>query len=219
VRAPQVGEAAALHDAKQRLPLRARDRERAPRPSRGSLHGLLDVDPRRVTRRAHVELHLNVGAYQALQAHGVFWRQYVARTVQVRFEREPLLRGFHERGPGSPSGERVGLKAARVGQHGVRPASETVQAAELRDRLGARSQHQVVGVAEHHTRSGGRDVVGSERLDTSLCADGHEGGRIHGPVRRLEHGASSLAVAGDDAEGEPRGARGQASLQSSIASP
>ncbi len=45
------------------------------------------------------------------------------------------------------AGERHDLEAAAVGEDRLFPADEIVQAAEARDALGARTQHQVIGVA------------------------------------------------------------------------
>ena len=56
-----------------------------------------DDGARRVARRAHVELHLDVGAEQALHAHGLLGRQRVRRAVEVGLEREALLGRRDER--------------------------------------------------------------------------------------------------------------------------
>ena len=57
-------------------------------------------------------------------------------------------------------GEREDLVAARVGEHRARPAHERVDAADAPEQLGARAQHQVVGVAEHDLGADRAQIVG-----------------------------------------------------------
>ena len=137
VRAPQVGEARALDDAEEGLPERAWRGERAAGPARRAGDGRLDDVARGLAGGADVELHLDVGADEALDAHRLLGREDVSRPVEVRLEREALLGRSDQRG--AARRERVGLEAARVGEHRVRPAREGVQPAEGRDRLGARA--------------------------------------------------------------------------------
>jgi hypothetical protein len=44
--------------------------------------------------QALVELHLDVGAKQALDLHGPLWREFIASPVNMRLENGPLLRDF-----------------------------------------------------------------------------------------------------------------------------
>ena len=67
--------------------------ERALRPARRLRDRGLDDGARRLARRAHVELHLDVGADQPLDAHGLLGREVMLRSVEVRPEREALLGG------------------------------------------------------------------------------------------------------------------------------
>src|SRR5207248_11790964 len=91
VRAPQIRKACTLHDSEERLLLRARRVERARRPPRRHADGVLDGLARRLARRTHVELHLDVGAEKALDAHGLFGREVMLRSVEMRTERDALL--------------------------------------------------------------------------------------------------------------------------------
>ena len=65
----------------------------------------------------------------------------------------------------------------------MRPVHERVQAAKRRDALGARPQHQVIGVAEQDVGAGRAHGRGVHALDGRLRADRHEGGRAHRAVR------------------------------------
>ena len=56
------------------------------------------------------------------------------------------------------------------------------------DPLVARPQVQVVGVGEDDRRAGGRDLVGVERLDRRVGADGHELRRLDDAVRAASAG-------------------------------
>ena len=71
------------------------------------------------------------------------------RAVDMRAEGDALLVELAQ------LRQRHDLEAAGIGQDRMRPADELVQAAEPRHALGARPQHQVIGVAE--------DDVGAER--------------------------------------------------------
>ena len=64
------------------------------------------------------------------------------------------------------AGERHHLEAAGVGEDRMRPADESVQAAERRDPLRARPQHQVIGVAEHDVGAGAPSRRASARLSS-----------------------------------------------------
>ena len=55
--------------------------------------------------------------------------------------------------PGDRVSQREHLEPAGVGQDRAAPAHEAVEAAELGDRLVARAEVQVVGVAEHDLRA------------------------------------------------------------------
>jgi hypothetical protein len=99
-----------------------------------------------------VERHRHVGAEQLLDLHGLRRAEPDLAAVEVRPERDAVVVDL------PPLRQGQDLIAARVGQHGACPCSEAVQAAERGDPLGARAQHQVVGVAEDHARAARGDL-------------------------------------------------------------
>ena len=99
-------------------------------------------------------------------------------------------------------GQRHHLEAAGVGEDRTRPVHERVQAAEGRDPLGARPQHQVIGVGKHDLGAQAPQLVWQHALDGRLRADRHEGRRLHLAVRRRNLAAAGRAIGRDQAEGE-----------------
>ena len=90
--------------------------------------------------------------------------------------------------------QRHHLEAAGIGQDRQRPVHERVQAAERGDALGARPQHQMVGVAEHDLGAGCRTASGIRPFTVALRADRHEGRRLHAAMRRDDLAAARGAV-------------------------
>ena len=82
--------------------------------------------------------------------------------------------------------EREHLESAGVREDGPIPSHEPVEPAHGGDGLGARPQHEVVGVAEYHRGAVLAEVARLERLHGGLRAHGHEYRRLHGPVRRVQ---------------------------------
>ena len=109
--------------------------------------------------------------------------------------------------------EREDLEAARVGEHGARPADHLVQAAVRGDDLEAGAQPQVIGVAEDDARADGLELARGHRLDGAVGADRHEDGRRDLAVRERERAGAGVAVGG-----RRRGTVGRRHV-SSIASP
>ena len=128
----------------------------------------------------------------------------MAAAVQVRSEHDAVL----VQRP--PRGERHHLIAARVGQDRPRPGHEPVQPAKTRDPLGARTQHQVIGVGKDHLGARGAQHAGRGRLDRGLGADRHERGRLDGAVRGMQPAAPRRAVGREQLEAERGRAHGQA---------
>ena len=226
VGAAQIGERASLDDPEERLERGARGREGALRPARRLLHGSLE-DPSilrrslRASGNAHVELHLDVRADEPLDANRFLGRQVHLGPVEVRAEREAVLRRRDERLAALASGgERECLEASRVGQHRVGPARELVEPSLAGDRLGAGAQPQVVGVAEHNAGARGRDLVGREGLHAPLRTDGHERRQQDLRVRRREDAGARMSVGRLHAKREAGGPRGRhVAGDTSIASP
>ena len=90
--------------------------------------------------------------------------------------------------------QRHHLEAAGIGQHRAAPAGEALQAAERGDALGARPQHQMIGVAEHDIGAGVAHLAPMHALHRAGGADRHEGRRSHHAMRRRQPAGAGLAV-------------------------
>ncbi len=78
------------------------------------------------------------------------------------------------------------LVAAAVGEDRPRPAAEAMQPAASRDQLVARTEIQVIRIAENHAGAGLFEVARSDGLHHPLGADRHER-----RASRCRHGGSS----------------------------
>ncbi len=125
-------------------------------------------------RRADVEAHRDVRAELRLHLGDHLRREPRLRAVVDRPEGDALLVDAGDR-----VAQREDLEAAGVGQDRPVPAHERVQAAELRDQVGAGAEMQVVRVAEQDLRPGRAHLVGVQALDGRLRADRHERRRRH----------------------------------------
>jgi hypothetical protein len=129
-------------------------------------------------------------------------------TVDVRLKRHALV---VDAGPRCQAED---LETATVGQNGALPGHEPVQTTQLRHRLGAGAQGQVVGIAEQDLHAQCGELVGPQPLDCGLRTDGHEHGCIDHTVRCGEptHSRAGRGVRCGDVEIE-----GQSSLASAAA--
>src|SRR5258705_7262436 len=206
----QVLENPTLHDAELRLPgvggpdvtrlavanlLEPRATPRG--PAHRAFHRSRRFVLRRGEREALVEDHRDVGAQARLDVRRAFRRQQVWRAVEVRPELRALFRNL------APLRETEHLVAAAVGQHGMRPADEAVQAPAPGDQLVAGTQIQVIGVAEDHLRACLLEVTVAHGLDASLRAHGHERGGLDDPVGRAKFAEASGTVTAAEREAEP----------------
>jgi len=123
-------------------------------PTQRQPHGALDVDTGGRQLDAFVELHGDVGAEQELDLDRAFRAELDHGAVEMRAEGYRLLVDLAQ------FRERHDLETAGIGKDRVRPVHEPVQPAERRDPLGARPQHQVIGVAEHDVGAGGAHGLG-----------------------------------------------------------
>ena len=171
-------------------------RARTLAPAQREAHSALDVLERAGQADAFVELHLNVGAEQALDLHRALGRQLVARPVDMRLEYDAALVELAQ------LGEAHHLKPAGIGEDRVRPAHEFVQAAEPGDPFRAGRQHQMIGVAEHDVRAERAHLARIHRLDRRGGSARHEGGRADRSARRRNRAEPGGAVARADMEGE-----------------
>ena len=92
------------------------------------------------------------------------------------------------------------LEAAAVGEDGAVPAHECVQAAGALDEVDARSQREVVRVAEQDVGAACAHLVRVERLDRGVGAHRHEGGRPHLAVGGAQAAGARRSVPGIDGE-------------------
>ena len=155
-------------------------------PERGAVDGGGDHVAGAGERRAHVEHHLDVAAQLHLDVDGALGGEVVTAAVVGGRERGALVVDLGL--------QREHLVAARVGEHVARPGGEAVQATELLDHLGARPQHQVVGVAQHHLGAQPVEVGRRQRPHRPPCPHRHEARRGERPSRRRHGPGAGLAV-------------------------
>ena len=93
------------------------------------------------------------------------------------------------------------LKTATVCQHGAIPTGKAVQSAEIANGLVARSQAQVVGVAQNNLSSKCFQILGVRGLNRALCTHGHENGGRYLAVRQVQ-GAQACAAGVSFVQGE-----------------
>ena len=94
--------------------------------------------------------------------------------------------------------EREHLKSARVGEDRTIPPHEAMQSAEIANQLVARTQMQMIRVAENHLRAELAQIDGIERLHRRQRADRHERRRVDDAVRRRETTGAPAAGFGVD---------------------
>jgi hypothetical protein len=134
------------------------------------------------------ERHGDRGIQQMLDFGGAFRGQPISRAVDMGLERHAV--GIEL----AQAGQRHDLKPARIGQDRARPIHEPVQPSERRDPLGARPEHQVIGIAEHHGGTGGAHRVRRHRLHRAGGANRHEHRRRHIAVRGAQRAGAGGAI-------------------------
>ena len=80
----------------------------------------------------------------------------------------------------------INLKAARVGEHGARPADEAMQAAHAPNRLVSGPQIKMIGIAENDLRAKRFERVLRHGLHAAGGAHRHEHRRLHGLMRQMQ---------------------------------
>ena len=100
------------------------------------------------------------------------------------------------------SGEAHHLKAPGVGEDGVRPVHELVQAAESGDPLRAGREHQMIGVGEHDVVAERPHRLRMHRLYRRGCSDRHERGSADYAARRRDRAETRLPVGRVDGKGK-----------------
>ena len=152
-------------------------RDAAVQPAVGQFHRLLGIVVVGIARRTLVEGHHDVRPDGALDVHHAFGREDVLAAVDVRTELGPFLAQLADAGEGKH------LETTAVGQHRAVEAVELVQAARLLQHVEARTEVQVVGVAQNDLRL---DVLLQLRqvhtLDGTHGTHRHEDRRLYLPV-------------------------------------
>ncbi|CDN43726.1 Uncharacterized protein BN871_DJ_00080 [Paenibacillus sp. P22] len=177
----QVGMHASLDDREQPLVLRTgMGFEAALRPAGRPLERVFDVFVFGRIRRALVERHHDIGAERVLDLHRLLRRQEQAVAVEMGAEFDAFL------GDLAHVAQREHLEAAAVRQNRAVPIHELVQAAGIADQVVARTEPQVIGVAENDMGVHFLELFRAHRLDGSLGADGHERRRLDDAVRGMD---------------------------------
>src|SRR5205823_5251891 len=130
---------------------------------------------------------------------GGFRGEGVKGAIQMRAELYAVIGELTE------AAQAEDLKAAGIGEDGVGPGHETMQTAELADKLGAGTQEQVIGVRQQDLDAQlFGEVALSEAFDGGLGADGHEYRRFDRAVRGVEPAGAraGLRALGEDLEGD-----------------
>src|SRR5215475_2814320 len=105
-------------------------------------HGLVGIEMVGRISQAVVQNHDDVGAKRSLYIHRDLWTEKVTTSVQVRLKTNPVVADVSQRT------ETEDLVSAAVGQNRPIPTHESVQSSKLRHGFVARSQKEVVRVAE-----------------------------------------------------------------------
>ena len=136
---------------------------------------------------AFVQTHGDVGIELMLDFHRLFGRQEIFFAVNVRTELHPFFAQFAQ------AGQAHDLKTAGIGQNRLRPVHKLVQAAHFFHQIGARTEHQMISVAEQYLRAGCRHRLRHHRLDRGAGADRHEGGGVDNSVFGMKTSAAGFA--------------------------
>ena len=126
-----------------------------------------------------VQHHRDIRAQIGLDLNGALGRQEIRGAVEMGAELDAVLIYL------PALGEAEHLVAAAVGEDGLVPANEPVQAAAASDQLVARPQHQVIGVAKDDARADLFKMLSSQGFYRALGAHGHEDRRLDRPMRGL----------------------------------
>jgi hypothetical protein len=82
--------------------------------------------------------------------------------------------------------EAENLEATAIGKDGELPIDEVVKAASLAQDVHARSDVEVVSVAQDDLSAHLAEFAGIDRFDAALSADGHEDGGVYSAVRGFQ---------------------------------
>ena len=102
-------------------------------------------------------------------------------------EMHPLLRDFPE------FRQRKDLETTAIGKDRTVPTHELVKAAKVAHHVHARTDKEMVGVAEDNLRVEFPEFPRAYSLDGPLGSHRHENGRLHNAVRRCETAPAGFA--------------------------
>jgi hypothetical protein len=153
------------------------------RGARGARRARLRLHAFVLRGHALVEDHRDVGAELRLNVGRLLGRQRAQRAVEVRAELDAILRHPPHRR------QTEDLVPAAVGEQRMRPTDERVQPARAGDEIIARTQVQVIRVAEDDLGAEGLEVAVGDGLHRAARAHRHERRRLHDSVRRRQHAA------------------------------
>ena len=188
----------ALHDAEQGslLPGVREGALAAFGPGERQPHGAFKLRARRRQLDAFIELHGDVGPEQLLNFDRALGRQLDRGAVEMGAKGDAGVLHLAQLCKGHD------LKPAEIGEDGMRPIHELVQATERRNAFRAGPQHEVVGVAEHDVGTARTQSLRRHALHRRLRADRHERGRRHHAVGGGDLAASRSTIASEEAKGE-----------------
>lgn len=161
---------------------------RAPGPAHAHPHRLGGFFVAGRVGRAFVEDHDDVGIQHLLDLHRDFRRQEELGAIVRRRELDAFL------GDLAHGAQRENLEAARVGEDGLLPVHEIVQAVMGLDHLQPRPQPQVEGVAKADLGADFGQRSGCHGLDRAVGADRHENRCLDDAVGQGQGAAAGGAV-------------------------
>src|SRR5690554_6311954 len=158
------------------------------------MHGALRFPAGSGKGDALIKLHGDVCVQKILDLDRAFGSQVMETPIQMGLEGDALLVKLPK------LGETHYLEAAAIGQDRSLPVHEAAQAAEAGYPLRARSQHEVIGVAQQYLCPASGNLLWQQSLDRAKRADRHESGGIDMAVGGRKAATSGSAVRGQDLE-------------------
>ena len=151
-----------------------------------------------VVGRAFVELHDDVAVEHLLDLHADFGREEQFVAIHRRGKTHAFLADLAALAVGAA--ERPHLEATAVGQHGLVPGLEAVQATELLEHVEPGAHPQVEGVAQDDLGAHLFQGAGHHALDGAIGAHGHEHRGLHDAVVEGQAAAPGVAFGGEQVE-------------------
>ena len=176
----QILEERALHNAEQHLIVVGMVLLATLGPAVSAMHRILGGGVVAGIGGADVKGHHDIAAQRMLDIHADLRGDKAVAAVQMALEGHAFFLDLADAGKGKH------LKPAAVGQDGLGPRHELVQAARLADQVFAGAKVQVIGVGEHDLRADLQHLPGGHGLDGGHGAHGHIHGRVDVAVGRVQ---------------------------------